>query len=118
MNTQLRLFLMAGLVLVMLIFMKAIKDKRLELQYTITWLALLLAGLILVIFPRLLSLISRWVGIAVPVNTLFFLGFCFSVVLIYRLTLVVSKQSNQITKLTQEIAILKKKVKEEKQEKE
>ncbi len=108
MNSQLRMILVAGLLFVLLILMKAIKDKKLDLQYTLIWLGLLMALLVLVIFPHILSLISYWFGIAVPVNALFFLGFCFSVILIYRLTTVISKMSAQITRLSQEVALLKK----------
>ena len=112
MNTTLRFVLIAGFFVVMFIFAKGISDKKLELQYTLTWLGLMVASLILTLFPNLLSRISSLIGIAVPVNTLFFLGFCFSLILIYRLTIVVSKQSTQITRLTQEIALLKKEKKD------
>ena len=47
-------------------------------------------------------------GIASPMNMLFFLGFCFSLTIIFSLTISASKMSIQIKDLTQEIALYKK----------
>ncbi len=41
----------------------------------------------------------------------FFLGFCFSLVIIYSLTRYISQQSEQIKELTQKVALIDKEVK-------
>lgn len=111
MNFHLRLVLSIGLLLVLVYLIRQVKNKKLLLQYTLSWMFLLLALWLLVLFPDLLVIFSKLLGIAVPMNTLFFLGFCFALVIIYRLTVAVSKMSEEITKLTQEVALLKDKSK-------
>lgn len=44
-------------------------------------------------------------GIADPVNMLFFLGFCFSLMIIFVLTVAVSRMSIRIKQMAQEIAL-------------
>jgi len=91
-----------------------IKRKKLELKYTLSWFVLIIVLIVLTCFPRLLIVIAEFLGIAAPVNMIFFLGFCFSLVIIYTLTVAISKMSDNIRSLTQKIALLEKK--EEKHE--
>ena len=64
--------------------------------------------MLLAAFPRILGIFAEIMGIASPMNTLFFFGFCFAVLLIFSLSVTVSKQADKIRKLSQEIAILRK----------
>ena len=61
--------------------------------------------LVLDSFPLLINWISEELGIASPVNMLFFLGFCFSLMIIFVLTVAVSRMSIRIKQLAQEIAL-------------
>ena len=45
-------------------------------------------------------------GIELPVNMMFFFGFCFTLLLVFTLTVKVSKQAEQLKRLTQTIALL------------
>ena len=78
-----------------------VRKKALELRYSLTWLGV---GICILIMNK----ISAIMGIASPMNMLFFLGFCFSLTIIFSLTISVSKMSIQIKDLTQEIALYKK----------
>ena len=108
MNVRIQI-LIAILVIVMLIaIVNMIRRRQVDLRYTLCWLCVGVGILILDCFPQLLTAIARLVGIATPVNLLFFLGFCFSLIIVFDLTLTVSKLSNQVKQLTQELAIHKK----------
>ena len=48
---------------------------------------------------------ARFLGIDAPVNMIFFLGFCFSLVIIYTLTVSLSRMATKMRKLTQIIAL-------------
>ena len=85
-----------------------VRKKALELRYSLTWLGVGICILILTLFPQIMNKISAIMGIASPMNMLFFLGFCFSLTIIFSLTISVSKMSIQIKDLTQEIALYKK----------
>ena len=69
---------------------------------------MIVALMVLTTFPKLLTVISDLVGIAAPMNLLFFFGFVISMTIIYILTVAVSKMSENIRTLTQKVAILEK----------
>ena len=56
----------------------------------------------------MLDIVSTFLGIHTPVNMLFLLGFMLLLVVVFSLTVAVSKQEEEIKKLAQELALLKK----------
>ena len=64
--------------------------------------------LVLDCFPKTIGMISEMVGIASPVNMLFFFGFAFSLMIIFVLTVAVSRMSIRIKQLAQELALYQK----------
>ena len=84
-----------------------IHRRKLNLKYALLWIFAGSIVLILDIFPEFLGIIARFLGIELPINMLFFLGFCFLILLVFGLTTKVSKMSDEVKRLTQEIAILK-----------
>ncbi|MCR5304710.1 MAG: DUF2304 domain-containing protein [Lachnospiraceae bacterium] len=84
-----------------------IRHKKLEIRLSLIWF---LAGSVILLFdlfPSLMTELSGVLGIYAPVNMLFFFGFLFSMIIIFYLTVTVSRQSLQIRNLTQELAIIK-----------
>ena len=76
-----------------------------ELKYALTWL-ILGAGLLgVVVVPGLIDTISNVLGIYNPMNMVFFLGFLFSIVVIFVLTMSISNNSNRVRKMAQKIAL-------------
>ena len=71
-------------------------------------MSLLIVLLIVIVFPDLLTDGAKLLGIATPVNMVFFVGFCFSLIIIFGLTMAVSKMSQQIKDLSQKIALMEK----------
>ncbi len=110
MQRHLQIFLLIVLAITLIVLIRQIRAKKLELEYTLTWLFLLFVLLIFVLFPGLQNWLSAVMGIAVPVNMIFFLGFCFALIIMFRLTKAVSKMSVENKKLTQKIALLEKRL--------
>ena len=81
-----------------------IRNKRLELRYALAWLIVGVGIFVLDCFPQLITWMARTLGIASPINMLFFLGFCFSLMIIFVLTVAVSRASIRIKELAQETA--------------
>lgn len=102
----------AGLLVMFSIF-HMIKKNRLELRYALSWMLLDVVIIVLTAFPQLIVFLSELMGIVSPVNMLFFLGFCFSLILLFRLNATVSRLSGKVTRLTQQIAVLEAKVDDE-----
>lgn len=68
--------------------------------------------LILDLFPGVMMGLAKFMGIEVPSNMLFFLGFCFALIIIFVLTIAVSRMSIRIKNLTQEMALYEKRMKD------
>lgn len=113
MSTRLHILLLAAVLFTLFEVIKRVRGKKLLLQYTLTWLTLLVVLLLVALLPQLLSWMSELIGIALPINMVFFLGFCFLLLIVFELTQAVSKMSVQIKDLTQKIALLDKKREDE-----
>ena len=108
MSLRLQTILICCMVAAMLFIIRMIHRKRMSFRYGLGWLFVVVCLVILAAFPWILNNIAAFMGIASPVNTLFFFGFCFAIFLIFSLSITVSKQADRIKKLSQEIAILRK----------
>lgn len=105
MNIRIQVIIAIGVVAALTIIVNMIRRKKLELRYALAWLLVGVSVLILDCFPNLIAWISNQVGIASPVNMLFFFGFCFSLVIIFTLTIAMSRMSIRIKQLAQELAL-------------
>jgi len=112
MNLVLQIFLIVGVLIFLAIIIYYLAKKKLNLKYSLTWLAAGVGMLILAIFPQLVDDIGSLVGIAAPVNTVFLFGGIFMLLIIFTLTMIVSHMNNRIYRLTQTQAILEKRVRE------
>lgn len=108
MNLRLQIILLGCMVLGVLFIVNLLRKKKLDFKFGLGWLLVIVCLMILVIFPKLLIIISRAMGIASPVNMLFFFGFCLAVVIIFSLSMTVSILADKVKKLSQEIAIIRK----------
>ena len=114
MSTRLQIILILLVLIMILVVVRRIRSKKLLLQYTLSWMMLLAMLLLVACIPNLLKGISSLLGIASPMNMVFFVGFCFTLLIIFDLTQAVSKMSQQIKDLTQKVALMEKEKEEEK----
>ena len=108
MNVRLQIIIAVILIAALIVIVNMIRQKRLELRYALSWLIVGVGTLLLDLFPSLMNWMSRKLGIASPVNMLFFFGFCFSLMIIFVLTVAVSRMSIRIKQLAQELALYEK----------
>lgn len=108
MNIKIQIIVGIIVVLALCIIVNMIRKKRLESRYALSWLCVGIAILVLDCFPQLISWLSEKIGIASPINMLFFFGFCFSLMIIFVLTIAISRMSIRIKELAQEIALFEK----------
>ena len=112
MNIRAQIIIAVLILVAMVAIVNMIRKKALELRYALAWILTGIGILILDIFPGIMDWISDFMGIASPMNMLFFLGFCFMLVIIFGLTAAVSKMSVQIKQLSQELALHEKRQEE------
>ena len=108
----LRIVLICALIIYFTIVLIFLKNKTMELRYTLLWLVAGVVLAVLVAWPQLLSKCVAVIGIQSNMNGLFIMAFAFVIMIMMSLTSIVSKQANKIKILVQEIAIMDKKLRE------
>lgn len=117
MNLRLQIIIGIIIFLLLLFIINMVRNKKVDLRYALSWMFLAVILLLLDVFPQIVYIIAELVGIETPSNMVFFFGFLFVVILVYSLTVSVSRLSIKTKRLTQEIALLRKEL-ERKNEKE
>lgn len=107
MNFKLQIILIFASTFFLCFIIIMLRNKKIELKYTLTWLLAGFTFTILALFPDVLKLISRLLNIIEPVNTLFLSIIFFMILIVFTLTIALSRNANRVKSLTQEIGILK-----------
>ncbi|MDO4473057.1 MAG: DUF2304 domain-containing protein [Eubacteriales bacterium] len=113
MNLKFQIIVAAIILVALCVIINMIRAKRLELRYALAWLIVGVGTLILDFFPSMMNWLAYKLGIASPVNMLFFFGFCFSLIIIFVLTIAVSRMSIRIKELAQQLALHEKRSQKE-----
>lgn len=108
----LKIQIIIGMIILLgiLIILNYIKKNKLELKYALSWLFVGVFVLLLDCMPWIMTWLSKAMGIASPVNMIFFLGFCFSLIIMFTLTVALSITSSSVKRLTQKVALLEKRI--------
>lgn len=105
MTLKIRIAIAIGLAIGLIAIVNMIRKRSLELKYALTWLFLGAGLLVVVLIPGVLDAMANFLGIYNPMNMVFFLGFLFSIVVIFSLTMSISNNSNRVRKMAQKIAL-------------
>ena len=116
MTVKLQIVIAAAILVVFAVLINMIRRKSLELKSALSWMLVLTALFVFACAPWLLNVVSEFLGIYAPVNMIFFLGFCFSLLIIFTLTVALSRLSNSVRTLDQIVALNEKKLEELEQE--
>ena len=103
---ELRLIMLVIIIALFIFFITMLRKKKLDLKYCLVWLVALIGVALFCAFPTWLDSVSDLLGIGVPVNTLFLVCIAFLTCICISLTIVVSRLSERLRTLTQNIAIL------------
>lgn len=116
MGLVLRLLLIAASLSTTLYILKRIRHAKLQIEYAIFWL--LFAGMLLImsIFPNLMIMLTRAVGMQSPINCVFLLVIFTLMIKLFMQTLEHSQLEDKLKQLTQRLAIEEKLREEEAQE--
>lgn len=109
---NLRVVLICALIVYFIIILVFLKNKTLELKYTLLWMFAGVVLALLVVWPEILSYFVRLIGIQSNMNGLFIMAFAFVIIIMMSLTSIVSKQANKIKLLVQEMAIMEKRIRD------
>lgn len=112
MQISLKLVLIVITLIYILLILKSIKKKKLQMSFSLFWLITGILLIIALVIPNLVENISKTLGFEIPANMLFCLTIFVSFYLIFNLTVALSKENKKNTLLIQEVSILKKRVDE------
>lgn len=108
MTLKAQIFMLAVLVIALVLILNTVRKQKLQLKYALPWLACVIVLIVLVALPDAISGIAEFLGIQSPVNMVFFLGFVFSLAIIFVLTMTVSRLTARVRQLAQAVALLEK----------
>lgn len=113
MTLKIQILLVAFLLAVLAVIIQMVRKRQLELKYVLGWLGCDIALIIFTCFPQLMEFLARLIGIYSPVNMIFFLGFVFSLIILFSLTVALSRVTEKVRGISQALAMLPDEIKKE-----
>lgn len=111
-SSKLQIAMLIAVALYFLIVFRLLKQRNLNLKYTLLWLLSGVIMLVLAVFPQILSWLAVLVGVYDPTNALFaFMFFCVIIILM-SLTAIVSKLNEKSKRVIQSLALMEKRVRD------
>ena len=101
-SQALAIFLAAVILLAVVLLLRS---YFLPEKYAITWLLAGVVGLVFAIFPNLLSSLAAFLGVANPLNLLFFVSLFFVLLMLMQLSLELAKTREELRKALQALAL-------------
>ena len=104
-SSQTRALAVIVAILFLALILDLVRRRKLQERYTVVWFVAGMALLVLAVVPGVLGWLATQVGISDTNAALFSITLLVAGLLLLNLTVVVSKQAEQITRLSQELAI-------------
>lgn len=116
MSTVFRVILIVVSLLTTFYILKKIRQSKLQIEYAIFWI--LFSGVLIVfsLFPWLVSMFTRLIGMQLPVNFIFLFFIFVLMVKMFLMTIELSTLENKVKDLTQELALEEKERQDEHRE--
>lgn len=112
MSIRLRIFIAAIVVIVLVMLIRMVKRKRLDMRDSLIWFFMCFIALVLDAFPALFDMLARLLGIEVPANMIFMFAIFWLIFTVFALSANMSRMAAKTRRLTQEVALLKKELSE------
>jgi hypothetical protein len=106
MDLHLRLAAVAATVVLLLLVLELVRQRRLLERYALVWMAVTVLLIVLAIWDGLLTTIASAIGIAYPPSALFVIAFGFVILLLLHFSVAVSRLTDQSKVLAQQLSLL------------
>jgi hypothetical protein len=100
-------FFLALALILMIVILELVRRRELRIEYSWLWLASSATIIVLILRYDLLIALSRLVGVVIPTSALFFLCVLYLALLSLHYSIRISRFTQQIKDLAQEVAILR-----------
>ena len=105
-STRIQVLILVSMFLCVASIVRLLAKGKMDYKLGIIWAMVFSAIAVLSLIPHTLSRIAAFLGIASPVNMLFFLGFLLCAGIIFTFSRRISRLQMQVRRLTQELAIV------------
>jgi len=102
-----RIFALIMGITIFLVIVDLVRRRRMRVEYSLLWLATGAALVVLGVWHQLVIHITKVIGAALPMSTLFFFGLIFLMLINLHYSVKISSLTDKINSLTQELALLK-----------
>ena len=99
MRLRTQILIIFFLLIVLAVIVSMVRKRELELKYVLVWLACDAALIILTLFPGIMRFIANLLGIYSPMNMIFFLGLVVCLVIIFTLTVALSRVTAKVQEI-------------------
>ncbi|MCQ2516082.1 MAG: DUF2304 domain-containing protein [Saccharofermentans sp.] len=117
MTVRIQIIIAVAVIIFIICLATLARKKSLDLKYILAWLLVALGVLVLDLIPGFMPWLSDVLGVFSPVNMVFFVGFIYLGIVVFALSVAISRQSVRMKKMIQEIALLRRELDESKQNK-
>lgn len=114
MSLELKVIALMFLFFIILLIFNLIRKERVSIKYSIIWLTSLIVIFFFIVIPGFLSFATELLGFQTSSNMIISLLLAVLIIISIMLTVIVSKQKEQIRLLIQEISLIKEKLDNEK----
>ena len=108
MSVRGQLFIVTISVLLIIYVLDALRRKKINEEYCLWWICIMIATDLLVLNPRLLLKITHLIGALVPISTLTLFALVFIIAILIYFSMKISILTNQVRSLIQTVSLQKK----------
>ena len=108
MENRIYIFLLLGSILTFIYIIKKIINHKMQIRDAVQWILWTFFLIIISIFPKIVTFFSYILGIQDNVHTIFLIVIAYLYIMLFLHSSKISKQSEKIKELTQELALFKK----------
>ncbi len=109
MNSILRIILLCFCLIWIIVLFRLIRKNKLPVKYSIIWFIPLIIILLLVLFPSLITFMTKSLGMVSSANMIIGIILTLLMIITLCLTLIIANLKRRITILVQEVSMLKEK---------
>jgi hypothetical protein len=102
----------------LIFIVELVRRRKLREEYSWLWVLTGFVILVLASWHDLLLFVTRMIGAVLPTSTIFFFGLVFLFLIAVQFSMKISRLTDQIKNLAQEIALLKKRIEKVKEQEE
>ena len=105
--TSTQIYGVLGAVIMASLILRLVVRRKLLVKYSVMWLFIGVALVVLALIPHSVANLSNWLGFALPQNLIFFAGFILVLAVAVQICVELTRVERRIQRLAEEVALLR-----------